>query len=141
MKYKLISVFLTGLLAAGLYAEAATVQEGMDTTKDIVGTEDIVDGKDIVVTEEETEQTEETALILAGGIGADLEPTAYSAESTLCMVPDMQTSAQETGSAEPESSSAESVDSGLNILETVGQILLRHGVEVRPQLIQLLGVG
>lgn len=124
MKYKLISVFLTGLLAAGLYAEAATIQEGVDTTKDIVGTEDIVtsfsiieaediaDGKDIVKTEEETEQKEEIVLILAGGIGADLEPTAYSADGALCAVRDMQTSAQETGSAETESSSAESVDSG-----------------------------
>lgn len=122
MKYKLISVFLTGLLAAGLYAEAATVQKGMDSTNDIVGTEDIVDGAnifgtedivdraDIVKTLDETEQKEDAALILAGGIWADLKPTAYSADSTLCAVMVMQTPAQDAGSFEPEAGSPEPVD-------------------------------
>lgn len=106
MKYKLISVFLTGLLAAGLYVEAVTIQEGMDTTKDIVGTEDIVGRADIVKTVDEYKK-EDVALILAGGIWADLKPTAYSADSTLCTVTDMQAPAQGSGSTESESGNTE----------------------------------
>lgn len=112
MKYKLISVFLTGLLAAGLYAEAATIQEGMDNTKEIganiVEAEYIVDRADIVKTVQENEQREGTALILAGGIWVDLGPTEYSADSILRTVTDMQTPAQGNGSSEPEGGSSES---------------------------------
>lgn len=71
MKYKLISVFLTGLLAVGLYAEAAAV------TDDPAGTEngDLLEAEDMSGSDGSAGQ-EQTGVppVLAGGIRADLRP-------------------------------------------------------------------
>lgn len=107
MKYKLISVFLTGLLALGLYAEAA-VSEDTDGPDGIIGPEDKMETDGMAETDgmtgtEDMTETEapETLPVLAGGIWADLKP----AEG----VPAGQT---EPGDMQPEAGSPEQLEKG-----------------------------
>lgn len=97
MKYKIISVFLLGLLMGSLCAEAAAVQNGMN-------------GKnrtETKKTEHKTKAFEESdVLILAGGIWDDFGPSVFSDGIVLQAVHDMQEPTQEADSPEPENGSA-----------------------------------
>lgn len=73
MKHKLISVFLTGLLAAGLYAEAASVSDDPARADSIIGT--TFETEDMPGSEETAGQEKNRDLsVLAGGILTDLKP-------------------------------------------------------------------
>ena len=82
MKYKLISVFVVGLLAAGLYTEAASVETGSGSAVSIEDTKDnIEDTQDNIVDrmtsptagEASAQAAAQETLDLYGGIRASLD--------------------------------------------------------------------
>lgn len=82
MKYKLISVFVVGLLAAGLYTEAASVETGSGSAVSIEDTKDNIEGTQDSIVDRMTSPTAGEAsaqaaaqetLDLYGGIRASLD--------------------------------------------------------------------
>lgn len=79
MKYRLISVFLTGLLAAGLYAEAA-VSDDMARADSMAGADSMAEADSMTGADSTIETINETKAetidfqAMAGGVRADLRP-------------------------------------------------------------------